>query len=172
MTQRMRAAPRIVWTALLLVSLVHCASPGADTPAACTLRQADALLAAGDYAAARDAYESVLRAEPGGPEALYGRGRARAGMSDLAGAMRDYDEALREAGRALLRSARPGAEGGYADRERARAMSRLIVEIRVARGLVREAEGDMPGAREDFEEARRINAQQADEAIRKTRGGA
>jgi tetratricopeptide (TPR) repeat protein len=173
------------WTirALLLsaaVSLAGCAGgggPAASPPDGATETAADAcrrgeiLLAAGDLGAARASFERALAVDPMRPEALAGRGRTRARVGDTRGALGDLDAALRSAGGVLLRSARPTEGGVYADRERALAMSRLIVDIRAARGVLREAAGDAAGAQEDFDEARKLDAPGADEAIARERKG-
>jgi Tfp pilus assembly protein PilF len=140
-----------------------------DTPAA-SCRRGEQRLAAGDAAGALEAFSRVLASDPANPEAFYGRARAKGALQDRSGALRDYDAAIRAAGGALLRSARPDASGRYSDRARAVAMSRLLVDLHAARGVARDRAGDRDGARRDFEEALSINADQAEASIRKARG--
>ncbi len=140
-----------------------------DTAAA-SCREGEHRLASGDAAGALAAFSRALTAESADPEAYYGRARAKEALKDPAGALRDYDAAIRAAGGALLRSARPDASGGYSDRSRAVALSRLLVDLHAARGVARDRTGDRDGARRDFEEARSINADQAEASIRKARG--
>jgi len=134
-------------------------------------RRGEAMRAGGDLAGARAEFDRALEADPQWPEALLGRGRVRQVSSDVDGAIADLDAALRAAGGVLLRSARPGPSGVYADRDRALAMSRLLVDIHVLRGLLRESKGDAAGAREDIDEARTIDARQAEEALARERQG-
>ncbi len=166
----------IVWpmaVCAVTAAVTGCAArPSATTEAAAeACRQGEARMDSGDPAGAREAFTTALGKDPVSPEALYGRGRARFALGDPAGSIEDFDAALRTAGGALLRSARPNESGTYSDRPRALFLSRLLVDIHVARGMAREASGDVPGAREDFQEARRINADQAEESIRKARSG-
>jgi hypothetical protein len=134
-------------------------------------RRGDVRLAEGDLVSARSEYDKAIAADPQCPEALCGRGRARRRMGDTAGARSDLDAALKAASGVLLRSARPGGTSPYADRERALAMSRLMVDIYAVRGVLRESGGDAAGANEDFNEARRINAALAEETMARERGG-
>ena len=157
----------------ITAALFGCAErPSAPTDASGeAIHLGEVRLATGDPAGAREAFTAALAKDPMSPEALYGRGRARFGLGDASGSIGDFDAALRAAGGALLRSARPNESGTYSDRPRALSLSRLLVDIHVARGLAREASGDAAGAREDLQEARRINADQAEDSIRKARSG-
>src|SRR5262245_31034362 len=70
------------------------APPSAKAKAAAAIEQGEKLLAEGDYAGAKAAYETALRLGDESAAVYGGRAAARIGLDDLDGAIADLKEAI------------------------------------------------------------------------------
>ena len=103
----------------------------------------------------------VLRVDPTNHIAYTNRGWARQAAGDAAGALADYDAALRAfpgyfvalTDRGVLRQSRGDLEGALADYDAAIAANPRHCDAWFSRGTARHARGDVAGALEDYDRA-------------------
>jgi tetratricopeptide (TPR) repeat protein len=110
-----------------------------------------------EYPGAIEDYSRALVGKPD-PVILTSRGTLRAMTRDLAGARKDYDEAIQldpnyapaYLNRGLVRNVEGDTDGAIGDFSKAIELNPRIPEAWLNRGLVRQRKGD-PKAAEDFE---------------------
>ncbi len=130
---------------------------------------------AGNWAPAVALLEQATAAEPDAPNHWLSLGRARQGAGDDAGALTAFENAVRldprDAGgwasnAATHMSLHYYQAGDYRraleQADRALALSGGLITARIYQGLAREALGDLAGARESLEQARRLDPARAD----------
>jgi tetratricopeptide (TPR) repeat protein/PKD repeat protein len=123
--------------------------------------RAKALMSAGDFQGAVDAYTQALAAAPEDAELLRERGRARNRLKDYRAAIADFDAAIaRNPNDAQTLNLRGNADKGSGDSQAARADFERAMKIDpnfaapyYNRGMLRRDAGDRNGALQDFDRA-------------------
>jgi len=104
------------WSVLCVAVIVACASPGRVSPDS-PLGQGRAHLEAGRFEQARDAFQSVLAAEPDNADALLGLGAAYEGLGELQSARQTYQTLAARGVSGRVRSTLEGRQQVLARRE-------------------------------------------------------
>jgi tetratricopeptide (TPR) repeat protein len=110
-------------------------------------------------------WNRVLEVEPANYVAYNNRGNVRQLMGDVAGAIADYDQAIRfdpgyasaYTNRGYARQVKGDLDGALADCERAIGLDPENPEVRYNCGNARKAKGDLAGALADYSETIRLN---------------
>ncbi len=150
-----------------IISSLICATLIALLPAAraqgtnSDLSSAQALLAAGEYANAAEAFTGIIAAAPSNSAAYHGRGMARIDTNDFAGAIMDFDRALvlnpgdavgyNERGYAKMRMG--DLKGALPDYDRCIALDPNYEPVRTNRGDLYRSQGNTQAAMQEYNRA-------------------
>jgi regulator of sirC expression with transglutaminase-like and TPR domain len=128
------------------------------------LKSAQALLAAGKYREAADAFTKAIALSPNDGSAYQGRGQARVNLKDYAGAIQDYDRAIELYPKSpTLHNLRGIAKNDNGDPKAAMADYARAIELNpryaaplTNRAPLRRKAGDIDGATADYDHALEI----------------
>jgi len=128
------------------------------------LKSAQALLAAGKYREAADAFTKVIALSPNDGSAYQGRGQARVNLKDYAGAIQDYDQAIElypksptlHNLRGIAKNDNGDPKAAMADYARAIELSPRYAAPLTNRAPLRRKAGDIDGAMADYDHALEI----------------
>ena len=128
------------------------------------LKSAQALLAAGKYREAADAFTKVIALSPNDGSAYQGRGQARVNLQDYAGAIQDYDRAIElypksptlHYLRGIAKNDNGDPKAAMADYARAIELNPRYAAPLTNRAPLRRKAGDIDGAMADYDHALEI----------------
>jgi tetratricopeptide (TPR) repeat protein len=139
---------------------------GKGATAAALIKQAQNFYERNNYAEAAASYTRAIEAKPDSAAAYAGRGLARRGLQDNAGALADINRALEldpnnadaYRGRSMVKRSQNDFNGALADAHRAVELSPSNHRAYLTRGLAREGLKDTAGALADYDHAIGVNA--------------